>query len=145
MKILRRYFASQIYRSVLFVLLAFLALFAFFDLLGELNSIGRGPYRLEHAFVFIAAGLPSYAYELMPIVALIGTIYVMAQFAARSEFTVMRASSLSMGRALLLLSRIALVIAIATFVLGEFIAPKSNDFLSTRKQINDSALLLQRR
>ncbi len=141
MKILRRYFASQIYRSVLFVLLAFLALFAFFDLMGELGSIGRGPYRLEHAFVFVAAGLPSYAYELMPIVALIGTIYVMAQFAARSEFTVMRASSLSMGRALLLLSRIAIVLAIATFVLGEFIAPKSNDFRQGfKRRIEGSSL-----
>lgn len=141
MKILRRYFASEIYRSVLFVLAAFLALFAFFDLMGELGSIGRGPYRLEHAFVYVAAGLPSYAYELMPIVALIGTIYVMAQFAARSEFTVMRASSLSMGRALLLLSRIALVLAIATFVLGEFIAPKSNDFRqSFKRRIEGSSL-----
>ena len=41
MKILRRYFASEIYRSVTFVLVAFLALFAFFDLMGELGSIGR--------------------------------------------------------------------------------------------------------
>ncbi len=141
MKVLRRYFAREIYRSVLFVLVAFLALFAFFDLMGELSSIGRGPYRLEHAFIFVAAGLPSYAYELMPIAALIGTIYVMAQFAARSEFTVMRASSLSMGRALQLLTRIAVVLAIITFVLGEFVAPKSNDFRQQfKRRIEGSSL-----
>ncbi len=141
MKTLRRYFSGEIYRSVLFVLVAFLALFAFFDLMGELGSIGRGPYRLEHAFVFVAAGLPSYAYELMPIAALIGTIYVMAQMASRSEFTVMRASSLSMGRALLLLTRIAVVLAIITFVLGELIAPKANDFRQQfKRRIEGSSL-----
>lgn len=141
MKILRRYFASEIYRSVTFVLVAFLALFAFFDLMGELGSIGRGPYRLEHAFLYVAAGLPSYAYELMPIAALIGTIYVMAQFASRSEFTVMRASSLSMGRALRLLVRLAVVLALVTFVLGEFIAPKANDFRQNFKRRIEGASL----
>ena len=103
MSVLHRYFASEIYRAVLFVLSAFLSLFAFFDLMGELGSIGRGPYQVEHAMLYVLLGLPAYAYELMPIVALIGTIYVMAQFAARSEFTVMRASSLSMSRALWIL------------------------------------------
>ncbi len=141
MKVLRRYFASEVYRSVLFVLVAFLALFAFFDLMGELSSIGRGPYRLEHAFLYVAAGLPSYAYELMPIAALIGTIYVMAQFASRSEFTVMRASSLSMGRALSLLVRMAVVLAIITFVLGEFVAPKANDFRQNFKRRIEGASL----
>ena len=80
-------------------MLAFLALFAFFDLMSELGSVGRGPYQLEHALLYVSLGLPAYAYELMPIVTLIGTIFIMAQLAARSEFTVMRASSLSMAGA----------------------------------------------
>ena len=141
MKVLSRYFASEIYRSVLFALLAFLALFSFFDLMGELGAIGRGPYQIEHAFFYVALGLPRYTYELMPIVTLIGTIYVMAQFAARSEFTVMRASSLSMGRALLLLMRIAVVLAVVTFVLGEFIAPRATDFRENFKRRMQGAVL----
>ncbi|MEY5003126.1 MAG: putative permease, partial [Pseudomonadota bacterium] len=104
-------------------MLAFLALFAFFDLMGELGSVGRGPYQLEHALLYVSLGLPAYAYELMPIVTLIGTIFIMAQLAARSEFTVMRASSLSMAGALGLLLRIALLLAVVTFLLGEFISP----------------------
>lgn len=134
MKVLRRYFASEIYRAVLFVLIAFLSLFAFFDLMGELRAIGQGPYRIEHAFVYVSLGLPAYAYELMPIAALIGTIYVMAQLAARSEFTVMRASSLSMGRAVRLLLPVAVTLALLTFALGEFIAPKSSDFAENFKR-----------
>ena len=128
MKILRRYFETEIYQAVLFVLVAFLALFAFFDMMSEVRWIGQGAYRLEHAFLYVSLGLPTYAYELMPIAALIGTIYVMAQLAARSEFTVMRASSLSMAGAISLLLRIAIVLALITFALGEFIAPKASEF-----------------
>jgi lipopolysaccharide export system permease protein len=85
--------------------------------------------------------MPAYAYELMPIAALIGTIYVMAQLAARSEFTVMRASSLSMIRAIGLLMRIAAVLAVVTFLLGEFAAPKATDFReSFKRRIQGSAL-----
>jgi lipopolysaccharide export system permease protein len=128
MRVLRRYLSREIYRSVFFVLLAFLALFAFFDLMGEVRSVGRGPYGIEHAFFYVSLRLPAYAYELMPIAALIGTIYVMAQLAARSEFTVMRASSLSMGSAARILLPVTIALAVLTFALGEFIAPKASDF-----------------
>lgn len=141
MKVLRRYFATEIYQAVLFVLVAFLALFAFFDMMGEVRWVGQGPYRIEHAFLYVTLGLPAYAYELMPIAALIGTIYVMSQFAARSEFTVMRASSFSMTDAMRLLLRIAVVFALITFLLGEFIAPKASDFADTfRRKILGAAV-----
>ncbi len=140
MRVLRRYFASEIYRSVLFVLVAFLALFSFFDMMGEVRAV-HGPYRIEHAFLYVTLGLPAYAYELMPIAALIGTIYVMAQFAARSEFTVMRASSLSMMGSIRLLLRIAVVLAVLTFVLGEFIAPRCSEFRETFKRRIEGAAI----
>jgi len=140
MRVLQRYFAGEIYRAVLFVLLAFLGLFSFFDIMGEVRAV-QGPYRIEHAFLYVTLGLPAYAYELMPIAALIGTIYVMAQFAARSEFTVMRASSLSMSGAIRLLLRIAVVLSLLTFVLGEFIAPRSTEFReSFKRRIQGAAI-----
>ena len=141
MTVLARYFSSQIYRAIFFAMLAFLALFAFFDLIGELGSVGRGPYQLEHALIYVTLGMPAYAYELMPIVTLIGTIYVMGQLAARSEFTVMRASSLSMFDALRLLMRIALVLVILTFFLGEIISPRCNEFREQFKRRIQGAVL----
>ncbi|GGI53385.1 LPS export ABC transporter permease LptG [Oxalicibacterium solurbis] len=123
MKILQRYFAQEIGRNVLFVLIAFLALFAFFDMVNELKSIGRGGYTLQQATFYVLLGLPGYAYELMPIAALIGSIWALSQFAARSEFTIMRASSMSTGMAGMILVKIGVVFALATFVLGEFVVP----------------------
>ena len=123
MKVLQRYFASEIMQSVLFVLAAFLALFTFFDLVSELKYVGQGGYRWQHAFTFVVMGLPGYAYELMPIAVLIGTIYALARFAANSEFTVMRAASMSTMMAGGMLARIGLVFVIATILIGELLAP----------------------
>jgi lipopolysaccharide export system permease protein len=140
-RVLRRYFSGEIYRAVAFVLVAFLALFAFLDMMGEIRWVGQGGYRIEHAFVYVSLGLLNYAYQIMPIAALIGTIYVMAQFAARSEFTVMRASSLSMSRAIRLLLPVAVLFAVLTFLLGEFLAPRANDFReSFKRKIQGAAI-----
>lgn len=123
MKILQKYFSAEIGRSVVFVLIAFLALFAFFDMVGELKAVGHGGYKIQNAFLFVLMGLPAYIYELMPIAALIGTIWALSQFAARSEFTIMRASSMSTGMVGMILLKIGVVFAIITFVFGEFIVP----------------------
>jgi lipopolysaccharide export system permease protein len=141
MKVLQRYFTVEIVRSVLFALVAFLALFAFFDLMGELQSVGRGGYRLQHAFLYVLMGLPGYTYELMPIAALIGTIYALAQFAAHSEFTIMRVSSMSTLMAGWMLAKIGLVFVGVTFLFGEFISPMSSEMAEKLKlQAQGSAI-----
>jgi len=127
MKILQRYLAGEIIRASVFVLAAFLALFAFFDVMSELQAVGTGGYKLQHAFLFVLMGLPGYAYELMPIAALIGTIYVLAQLASRSEFTIMRVSGLSTRQAAAMLAKIGVLFALLTFVFGEYVAPKSTE------------------
>lgn len=133
MTVLQRYFAAEIIRSVLFVLAAFLALFAFFDLVGELQAVGHGGYQLHHAFLYVVLGLPGYTYELMPIAALIGTIYALAQFASSSEFTIMRAASMSTFLAGWMLAKIGLLFVIATFLIGELVVPLSAQFAEKLK------------
>ncbi|MES2071220.1 MAG: LPS export ABC transporter permease LptG [Pseudomonadota bacterium] len=123
MKVLQRYFLSEIIRSVLFVLIALLALFAFFDLMGELQAVNQGGYRLQHALLYVLLGMPGYIYEFMPIAVLIGTIFVLAQFASNSEFTIMRAASMSTVMAGRMLARIGLIFVVLTFVFGELISP----------------------
>lgn len=122
MKILQKYFGVEIIRAVLFVMLALLALFSFFDLMGELQSLNK-TYRLQHALIYVALGLPGYIYEFMPIAVLIGTIYVLAQFASNSEFTIMRAASMSTVMAGSMLFKIGILFVILTFVFGEWVSP----------------------
>jgi lipopolysaccharide export system permease protein len=124
---LERYFARQIYGAVAFVLLGFLALFSFFDLIKELGDLGNGDYQLRQVFTFVVLSLPAHAYELFPIAVLIGTLYVLAQLASNSEYTVMRGSGLSPGRAALTLGKIGLAFVALTFVIGEWLAPYAEE------------------
>jgi lipopolysaccharide export system permease protein len=125
MKILQRYFAVNIAQAVFFVLVALLSLTAFMDLTGELGSVGQGSYMIQHAFLYVLMLLPGHVYEVMPMAALLGTIYTMAQFAASSEFTIMRASSMSTRMAAWMVFRIGIVFVLITFVFGELITPRT--------------------
>jgi lipopolysaccharide export system permease protein len=125
MKILQRYFAVNIAQAVFFVLVALLSLMAFMDLTGELGSVGQGGYMIQHAFLYVLMLLPGHVYEVMPMAALIGTIFTMAQFAASSEFTIMRASSMSTRMAAWMVFRVGIVFVLITFVFGELITPRT--------------------
>jgi len=127
MTVLQRYFTTEIVRSVTFALAAFLALFAFFELMTQLESVGRNGYQLQHALLYVALGLPGNVYELMPIAVLIGTIYALAQFAASSEFTIMRVSSMSTAMTARMLLKIGVGFAVVTILFGELVAPKATE------------------
>jgi lipopolysaccharide export system permease protein len=124
---LERYLARQIYGAAGFVLLGFLALFAFFDLIAELRDLGNGDYQLRQIFTVVALWVPGHAYELLPIAVLIGTLYVLAHLSSNSEYTVMRAAGLSPSRAGGVLAKVGLVFVLATFAVGEWIAPHSEE------------------
>jgi len=120
---LERYLASQIYGAVGFVLVGFLALFAFFDLIAELRDLGNGAYDLRSIFTVVALWIPGHAYELFPVAVLIGTLYVLAHLSSNSEYTVLRASGLSPASAGKSLAKVGLVFVVLTFATGEWIAP----------------------
>ena len=120
---LDRYLAREILAAVGIVLFGFLALFVFFDLIAELRDLGKGDYGLRQMFTYVLLTAPARAYELMPVVVLIGSLYVLSHLASNSEFTVMRGAGMSPGQAGWLLLKTGLIFAVATFVLGEWIAP----------------------
>jgi lipopolysaccharide export system permease protein len=123
MKTIRRYLWREIASASLFVLFALLALFLFFDMVAQLDDIGQRGFRFRDALLYVALTLPSRTYELMPIAALIGTIYALSKLAANSEFTIMRVSGMSTRRLMNSLIGIGLIIVTLTYVLGEFISP----------------------
>ena len=123
MTVIGRYLSREIALGVLFVLFGFLGLFAFFDLVNELDDLGRGAYRIQHAIAFVALTLPSHVYELMPIAALIGAIYALAQFASHSEFTAMRAAGMGRTLAMRGVLIVGAAFAVLTAVIGEVVAP----------------------
>lgn len=125
MRVLQRYFAINIMQAVAFSAVALLALSTFMDLTSELPSVGKGGYMFQHAALYVALLIPGHVYEVMPMAALFGTVYAMAQFASNSEFTIMRASSMSTRMAAGMLFKIGIVFVLVTFVFGELITPRT--------------------
>src|SRR6185369_657567 len=122
---LQRYLARQIWAAVTFVLVGFLALFAFFDLIAELRDLGKGDYVLRQIVTVVMLGLPAHAYELMPVGVLIGTLYVLAHLSSNSEYTVMRGAGLSPSRAGWALAKVGIAFVVGTFAIGAWVAPYS--------------------
>jgi lipopolysaccharide export system permease protein len=120
---LLRYFTREILASSLLVLAALLALFGFFDLIRELDDLGRGTYRINAMLAYVALTLPSHAYVLLPAAGLIGTLFALARMSENSEITVMRASGLSLTQLAAHVGAAGLVIAITTLAFGELVTP----------------------
>lgn len=123
MKVFERHLAREIHGSSLLVLTAFLGLFAFFDLIHEMESVGSAGYELHHALAYVALTLPGRAYEIMPIAVLIGSLYALTLLARHSEITVLRTSGLATSELLLALGKIGSVFVVLTFLIGEFVSP----------------------
>lgn len=125
LKIYERHLAREIYATTGLVLLAFLMLFAFFDLIHQLESIGKGGYQIQHALGYVILTLPGRLYELFPIGVLIGTLYALTVLARHSEITVLRAAGLSTRDFLGALAKIGIVFSALTLLVGELVAPPS--------------------
>ena len=133
MKTIRRLIYGEVLASIALVTLGFLALFSFFDLVDELQYLGKNNglptandiYQIRHALLYVALLIPNHLYELLPISVLIGTIFVMSRLAQSSEYTILRTSGLDPWRALRLLLGLGTFFVFLSFVVGDYVAPVS--------------------
>jgi lipopolysaccharide export system permease protein len=134
MKTIRRLIYREVLVAIALVALGFLALFLFFDLVDELQYLGRNAgleaaaniYQIRHAMLYVALLVPNHLYELLPISVLIGTIFVMARLAQSSEYTILRTSGLGPWRALRLLLGLGAFFVLLSFAVGDYLAPASD-------------------
>ena len=122
MKVITRQFTKEILLATSFVLMALVALFAFFELINQLEDVGKD-YTIGTAFLLTALTLPARIYEVMPLAVLLAAVYIMSRWAANSEFTVLRVAGLSPQRLALGLMVPGLILVMLTYAFGEFVAP----------------------
>lgn len=125
MSIINKYLLKEITVNVLLVMLALIAMFSFFDLIQELDALGKGSYGLAKILLFVFLSAPGHVYEIMPVAVLIGGMVSLSQFARYSELIILRVSGLSIFNIAVLLLKIGLVFTILTFLIGELITPFS--------------------
>lgn len=128
MKILDRHIARTILLHTLMVAAVLLALSMMFTFLGQQDDIGVGTYDVGDAFVFTLLSVPQQLFEGLPIAALIGAILGLGGLARDSELTVLRAAGVSVSRIAGSAALAGLVLLVGLWVLGEYIAPPSDQY-----------------
>jgi lipopolysaccharide export system permease protein len=123
MKTIARYIAKEILSATLLVLVALLMLWLFYDFLQELASLRQ--LNVAQLLVLVSATIPGYVYELLPIAALIGTLFALAQLASNSEYAVVRTSGVSVLQIAAVVFATGLTIAGVAFVIGEYVVPRA--------------------
>ena len=125
MRIITRYLFKEMTNNILFVMLALIAMFSFFDLIQELELLNKGSYGLEKILLFVILSAPGHIYEVMPVAVLVGSMYALGQFSRYSELIVLRVSGISIENISFSLLKVGLAFTILTFLVGELVTPFS--------------------
>jgi lipopolysaccharide export system permease protein len=139
MRIFNRYFWQETSITILMIMLGLLAMFSFFDLIQELNTLGRGNYGINQMLLFVLLSVPGHIYEVVPVAVLVGMMVSLGTLARYSELVVMRVSGLSILDIGITLVKVGLVFTAVTFFVGELITPISEKMAQRmRIQATDS-------
>ena len=125
MTVLKRYFWQETSINILMITLGLLAMFSFFDLIQELDYLGRGDYGISTMLIFVLLSVPGHIYDVVPVAVLVGMMMSLGSLARNSELTVMRVSGLSVANIGFILIKVGLLFTIITFLVGELITPIS--------------------
>jgi lipopolysaccharide export system permease protein len=133
MSLLARYLMRTILGHTLMVMLVLLVLSGLYLFISEQNDIGVGTYRSSHALWFVALNLPKYAFDMLPIAALIASLLALGNLARSMELIVIRAAGISTLRIGLWVASAGLVLMLITGLLGEFISPPLEQYARQMK------------
>ncbi len=123
MRILNRYISVRLAFGWLLVFLILTALFSILELVGQLDDVGEGSYRLGDAFKYVAYTFPGRVLNVAAVSSLLGSIVALGTLANGDELLAMRTCGFSVLR----VARVALgagsVIMLGVLLLAQFVVP----------------------
>lgn len=134
MTLLDRYIWKNALAGIFVAWMALVTLDSFFGLINELGDVSdASSYQAVDAVLFTIYSLPQRFYEYFPSSILVGALLGLGRLSANSEFTAMRAAGISIRKIVLSTLQLGIVIALFTFVLGEWVVPVSDNFAQSFK------------
>jgi lipopolysaccharide export system permease protein len=124
---IERYLGRVVVSHTLLVLFVLLIIFAFTEFMNQVARLDES-YTLQLASLYTLLKMPVYAYEILPIALLIGTLIGLGGLANHAELTVLRVTGWSVGRILIAVMKTALVLWLLAAALGEWVAPKAEGY-----------------
>lgn len=141
--ILSRYVMKAVIGNTALVMLVLLALSALYLFITQQDDIGVGTFSIEDALMFVGLSLPKYAFDLLPIAALIGSLLALGNLARTLELVVVRAAGVSTMRIALWTAMAGVILMIFTGIIGEVVAPPMDQYarqLKTFAKFNDYSM-----
>lgn len=141
--VLARYVIRAVLGYTLLVMMVLLALSALYLFITQQDEIGIGTYSVEDAFLYVGLSLPQYAFDLLPIAALIGALLALGNMARSMELIVVRTSGVSTLRIAAWVALAGVGLMLLTGVLGELVAPPLEQYgrrMKTFEKFHDYSL-----
>lgn len=141
--ILSRYVMRAVIGNTALVMLVLLALSALYLFITQQDDIGVGTFSVSNAFMYVGLTLPKYAFDLLPIGALIGSLLALGNLARTLELVVVRTSGVSAMRIALWTAMAGVILMIATGLIGEVLAPPMEQYaqqMKTFAKFNDYSM-----
>ena len=123
MRILDFYIGKSFLKYFFLIIVILMVLFSLFELLSQLDDVGKEGYRLSNALIFIALTLPKRILDLMPISTLLGGIIALGLMADHGELTAMEASGISVLRICTTVFVTGMLLMLTSGILSEMVIP----------------------
>lgn len=123
--IVNRYLQRNIHLGTLAALLVLVSLSLFFVFVRELDDLGQGNYGFLQVVEYIALLVPGKVVEFMPLAVLLGSIISLGGLAGNSEIIAMQASGISLTRLLAAVLQAAIILALLSFLIADWVVPES--------------------
>ena len=129
MNILERYIGKAVLLGTVIVMLVLLTLLGVFELMKELDEVGRGSYAISDAMLSAVLSLPRKLFEVFPVTALVGSLMGLGTLASNGELTAMRAAGVSVRKIVIAVLKTGFFMLLFVFLIGEFVGPISEEYV----------------
>ena len=133
--IVNRYIQRNIHLGTAGALLLLVSLALFFSFVRELDDLGEGAYGLQQIFKFLALSVPGTIVEFLPLAILLGSMLSLGALANNSELIAMQASGITLRRIIGAVLQAALLVALVSFLLADWVVPDSETSAKQVRQL----------
>lgn len=138
MNILERYIGKTILLYIFIVILVIMGLGSIIKYVEEFRHVGKGGYDALKAAYYTLLMIPSDLENFFPVGALIGSLLGLGALASNSELVVMQSSGFSRFKIGLAVMKTAVPLMILSMVVGEWIAPQTEQFARNMRAVAQS-------
>ncbi|KGO35795.1 MAG: LPS export ABC transporter permease LptG [Desulfoprunum sp.] len=123
MRILDLYIGRTFLIYCLLIMLVLAVLLSLFELIAQLDDVGKGSYRLPDALLFVLLTIPKRILDLLPITTLLGGIVAMGTMADHGEIVGMEAAGISVPRICATVFVTSMLLMLTAGLLAEMVVP----------------------